>query len=155
MTEANEAVAQLLAERAVERVLDRWSIAMDRNDWDGVEACLASEFTLLAPPVVTYADPKPRSQAVREIAARNSQVGGFHCMPAKYVTVEGERAHAVTRLIGGHWSFDQTDWEMVYGFYDVDLVCEAGSWRISKLSIQTLFSQGTGLFKKMAENNKA
>jgi len=151
MTALNEALVRMLSEREVERVLDRWSIAMDRNDWNEVEDCLASEFTLLAPPVVTYADPKPRSQAVREIAQRNSRVGGFHCMPAKLVTIEGDRAHAVARLIGGHWSFDKADWEMAYGFYEVDLVREAGSWRMSKLSIQTLFSQGTGLIGKMAD----
>jgi ketosteroid isomerase-like protein len=154
MTVTNEALAQLLEERAVERLLDRWSIAMDRNDWDAVEACLASEFTLLVPPVVTYADPKPRAQAIREIAARNSKVGGFHSMPAKLVTVEGDRAHATTRLIGGHWSHDKTNWEMAYGFYEVDLVRETGSWRIARLSVQTLFSQGTGLFKQMAQSDE-
>lgn len=154
MTVTNEALAQLIEERAIERVLDRWSIAMDRNDWDGVEACLAAQFTLLAPPVVTYADPKPRAQAIREIAARNSKVGGFHCMPGKSITIDGDRAHAITRLIGGHWSSDKTNWEMAYGFYEVDLVREAESWRIAKLSVQTLFSQGTGLFEKMAESGE-
>jgi hypothetical protein len=75
-------------------------------------------------------------------------------MPAKSVTVEGDRAHAITRLIGGHWSPDKTNWEMAYGFYEVDLVRETGSWRMARLSVQTLFSQGTGLFKQMAQSDE-
>jgi len=151
MTDYAAALARLLDEREAERLLDRWSIATDRNDWKGVEACLAEEFTLLAPPVISYADPKPRAEAIADIAARNSKVGGFHCVPAKSVTIDGDKAHAVCRLIGGHWSFDKRDWEMAYGFYDIDLVREQGGWRIAKLSIEILFSHGPGLFEKMAQ----
>jgi SnoaL-like domain len=151
MTDIEQALVRLLDERAAEQLLDRWSEAMDRKDWDGVEACLASEFTLLAPPVVTYADPKPRAEAVTDIAARNRQVGGFHCLPTKSVSVNGDRAHVVARLVGGHWSPDKSAWEIAYGFYDIDLVREAGGWRIAKLSIDIQFSHGPGLFKKMAQ----
>jgi hypothetical protein len=154
MAEYDLAVARMLDERAAERVLDQWSVAMDRNDWAGVEACLAGEFTLLAPPVVSYADPKPRKQAVADIVARNSKVGGFHCLPAKTVTIDGDKAHAVCRLLGGHWSFDKIDWEMAYGFYLVDLIREEAQWKISRLTVDVLFSNGTGLFGKMAVRSK-
>jgi hypothetical protein len=154
MTDYDVAVARMLDEREAERVLDRWSIAMDRNDWKGVEACIAEEFTLLAPPVVSYADPKPRAQAVADIVARNSKVGGFHCLPAKSVTIDGDKAHAVCRLLGGHWSFDKLDWEMAYGFYLIDLVREDSRWKLSKLTVEILFSNGTGLIEKMARSAK-
>ena len=72
-------------------------------------------------------------------------------MPTKSVSINGDKAHAVCRLVGGHWSFDKLDWEMAYGFYDIDLVREDGGWRISKLSIEILFSHGPGLFEKMAQ----
>ena len=141
----------LLDERTVIRVLDQWSLAMDQMDWPGVEACLDDEFTLLVPPIVAYAEPLPRAQAVAEIAKRNGSTGGsFHCMPDKQVAIDGDQANVRSRLIGGHWSQDKAAWDISYGLYDLNLVRRREGWKLRKLSLNILFSHGPGIYDQMS-----
>lgn len=132
-------VRLLIEERAICRLIDRWSEAMDQHDWEAVSHCLAEQFCLSVPPYATGTTPKPRATAISEMASRNEGFLSFHCVTSKSIEISGETARVRGRLVGGQWQMDKSSWEIGFGFYEFDVLYEAAQWLIAGITLRLTF----------------
>jgi hypothetical protein len=143
----------LLEERAIERVINRWQIAMDKNDAAELERCVAGQFGGVYKPH-TQGEMLPRKEAVEAIMGRVTKVGNFHSTHGKIINIDGDKAKVHCHMISGHWSKDKVDWAILFGLYEFDLVKEGADWKITLITIEPGFEAGTGMAKVMTHVNR-
>ena len=92
-----------------QQVVSRFFLAMDRFDWEAIEAVIDDEMTLAAG---AYVDdppaPVPRDQFMEELIDRNrgfslSGSGSYHGNSGHVVDIDGDRAHVRSHMYGSHW----------------------------------------------------
>jgi len=135
----------LLDRAAVSDVVLRFFEALDSFDTDAVRACLADEFTLDAGPQVTpNPEPQPVAQFIEGLVARN---WGFestaHLNPNHLIDLDGDRATVRANMWASHIVGEgPQDLFVSYGKYTIDLIRKGDSWRMTKLRIGAIRTEG-------------
>lgn len=140
----DDPVRYLLDRAGVSDAVMRYFFALDRFDADAVRAAIADPFTLDAGPFAGPAVPKPADQFMRELVARNwGFAGTIHLNPNHLVEVDGDAASVTAYMWGSHIVGDGPDdcfWG--YGIYEIDLVRDGDGWRMTRLKISPVRSEG-------------
>jgi len=135
-------VEELADRLAVSDVVTAYFQAMDRHDWDAVRGLIAKEMLLSAGSLASPPARQSRDAFMEELIARNGPYalegcGSFHGNPSHLVSVSGDRATVTAHMIGAHWvGPTDADLSMGYGIYELDVIREDGTWKLSGLSME-------------------
>jgi len=138
-------LAFLLDRAEISDTVMRYFFALDRFDTDAVRATLADPFTLDAGGVV--AGPvaaKPLDEFMAELVERNwGFVATAHLNPNHLIEIDGDRGHVTAYMFGAHIAGpgpEEAFWG--YGIYEIDLIRAGEGWKISRLNIAPVRTEG-------------
>ena len=134
---------------AVQNVVSRFFLAMDRFEWQEIASLIDDEISLVAGQYVAGSrDAKPRDQFMAELVERNGgfslpESGSFHGDFGHVVTIDGDTAHVQAHFYGSHWVGAGAEDEFhSLGMYEIDLTRRPMGWRIRQLEITSLRNDG-------------
>jgi hypothetical protein len=140
----DERLQYLLDRAEISDTVMRYFLALDRFDVDGVRNTLADEFTLDAGVLAAPPTAKPVDEFLDELVERNwGFVATMHMNPNHLVEIDGDSAQVTAYMFGSHIVGDAPeDCFWGYGTYTIDLVRLERGWRITKLVISPMRSEG-------------
>jgi 3-phenylpropionate/cinnamic acid dioxygenase small subunit len=135
----DDALAQLLDERAVQRVMLRYARGIDARDWDEVRACFASEAFIAG-----TGHSGMRDEYLEQLFAGVARYGvTMHTVGNQIVHVDGDVARTETDLIARHFDDEAGKAEaLVIGVRYADQLRRDGDgWLILRRDVRRLWSR--------------
>jgi hypothetical protein len=140
----DERLQSLLDRAEISDTVMRYCLSLDRFDAEGVRDTLADEFTLDAGALAGPPAPKAIDHFLEELVERNwGFTATIHMSPNHLVEIDGDSAQVTAYMFASHIVGDAPeDCFWGYGIYTVDLVRLDRGWRISRLVISPIRSEG-------------
>jgi ketosteroid isomerase-like protein len=126
VTEPTQRVAD---ELAIRQVLSRYTVACDTKDWDLLDSCFLPAAAIEYESLQAFPDGYAglRKSTIRTLGLL---VGTQHLQGNLHVSLDGDRATAVSYVQATHVGTDGRSW-VTGGRYDDQLVRTGSGWRIA------------------------
>ena len=135
----DDALAQLLDERAVRQVMLRYARGVDDRDWTQVDACFAPDASMEG-----TGFSGPRDEYLERLVAGVERYGvTMHTIGNQVVVLDGDTAYTETDLVARHYGdADGRDEQLVIGVrYHDRLRRDGEAWVVTERRVRRLWSR--------------
>ncbi|MFC3245063.1 nuclear transport factor 2 family protein [Gordonia humi] len=144
MSESNELATGWIQQLELSDSVRRYFLAMDEFDWDTASKYIADQITLDAGSLAEPPREVSRADYIDALKARN---GGYlttlHLNAGHVVDIDGDSARVRANFFGAHGvGPDEADNYFAYGVYDIAMVKQQNTWKISRIAIKPVRIHG-------------
>ncbi len=138
-----ESLDDLIDRIAIEDTVNRYFHSVDRHDWESFRDTLADMVDddhsdlVDAGPVTISGDEyvKWASQGVLSFVSTHHMTGN------PIISIEGDVATCLTKMVASHWS--ESNYHTAFGYYDLGLRREGQGWKIHKFHLRVQAEHGS------------